>query len=563
MKNKEAVVEQNSVLGFLRNVQSRCLIRSTYDYYELLLWSYAPDQLGSGPYYDVGLEMLCRFMPKFDLGAALIDDEKRSLWQGDIPVYYGNSNSRYLQTADGPRYGPVFQRTSFVQMKDKIRNSSEAEMNWQLEMIRASFQMTFEKSPVRRGRAVRKVTLSSSDMFLKYAIKIGDTLERLAIRHPDGAHWFDLGKASTVNKEVVCPVTDPWLYAGTAGIGLFLANLALATGKKRYANLSREALDYSWNAWKWVTHKNLWEHFAVHGYAGISSLVYAFSECGRLLNDATMIKRALKVALEMPVKRLEKQKNPDVLGGTSGTLLTYLHLYDLHPDGLLLERAKQIEKYIMQCQAEGPSAGGWESPLSERPLLGMGHGAAGIAYALLRLYSITGKDVLRKSAEAGLRYERGAFSKKYQDWPNLQSTSDEPYFMAGWCCGAPGTGLARLGIVDIVKDDKEIEKEIDIAVAATKSHLGEDGHHLCCGETGRILLLLEAGKCLGRQQLCENARDAACAMIDFYETKGYLDLHAFAERLILPSLMSGISGIGLTLLALLYPDDISKVLLLA
>jgi type 2 lantibiotic biosynthesis protein LanM len=572
MQNRKSILSKDGALRSLRNVQSRCLIRSTYDYYELLFWSYAPDQLYSGSHYDVALEMLYRSNPQFGIGASFVDDEKASLWRGDIPVFHGSSNSRYLKGTDLMRRGPVFQRTSFAQMKDKIRKSIEEELAWQLGLIRASFQMSFEGhergsrresgshthrfAPRDRGRR-------AVEPFLRSALRIGDALERLAVRNREGAQWLDLKKPLSVRREISYSLTDFSLYAGVGGIGLFLANLASISGKNRYADLSREALDYAWNTWKWIAHQNLWDLVPIHGYTGTSSMIYALAECGRLLEQEALAERAVTVALETPLVRSSDQKNPDVLGGESGTLLSLLHLYDLCSEQSLLETANQLGRSILQCQEKDTNDGGWKSPLSKRPLLGMGHGAAGIAYAMARLYSATGDSSYRDAAESGLRYERNNFSDKHQDWPNLQGTSEEPIFMSGWCTGAAGTGLARLGVVDILKEDQEIETEIEIAVRATRRSFGKGGHHLCCGETGRVLFLLEAGRRLDCRELCEEALNAAIGITDFYERKGYLYLHSLSERLILPSLMSGISGIGLTFLALVRLDGVSKVLLLS
>ena len=52
----------------------------------------------------------------------------------------------------------------------------------------------------------------------------------------------------------------------------------------------------------------------------------------------------------------------------------------------------------------GPCAGAW--PGGETiPLTGMSHGAAGIAYALCRLYQVTTEPRLLAAAEAAMRFE--------------------------------------------------------------------------------------------------------------------------------------------------------------
>jgi lantibiotic modifying enzyme len=61
--------------------------------------------------------------------------------------------------------------------------------------------------------------------------------------------------------------------------------------------------------------------------------------------------------------------------------------------------------------------------------------------------------------------------------------------MTSWCHGAPGIGLARLGSLPIL-DTAEIRQEIAVAINTTQQFGLHNIDHLCCGNFGRMEVLL-------------------------------------------------------------------------
>ncbi|MEG4852922.1 type 2 lanthipeptide synthetase LanM family protein [Microcoleus sp. B5-D4] len=403
---------------------------------------------------------------------------------------------------------------------------------------------------------------SVKERLLQGAIAIGDALEKLAMSHAWGNSWLCFSRISQ-NSTVVAPIHPlPWNSMGAAGTSIFLANLACQTKDERYQKLARGALKFTASALQHFIDKGLWDEVPISGYNGLCLFIYALTECGRCLDDEILGDRALDWVLKLTPERLRQEQNPDVLNGAAGALLALLHLYKLRPDSRLIERATSLGESILNCQEKAGIDRGWRMPNFERSLLGMGHGAAGIACALLRLYALTGNEQFRISAESGLAYERSHFCHETKDWPNLQKSPGKLQFMTGWCAGAPGIGLARLGILGILGDESEIRDEIEFAIAAAQRHLGKYQHHLCCGEAGRIAFLCAAAQRLERPELFPVAISAGLKMIDFYEQVGHWRLQEFSERNIIPGLLDGVSGIGLTLLGLISPESTSQIMLL-
>jgi type 2 lantibiotic biosynthesis protein LanM len=521
----------------LRRARSRCILRQTREYFDLLFWSSAPDQLTSGAAYDAALEMLWRGISAFDPTAAkLIDEEKASLWRGDVPAFAAVVSEREIRTVDGRPTGASFPSSALDQVRRRFAEmEAGAAVAWQQEIIRASLTLPFEKRSAIPARSRRDP--------LRAAAAIGDALERLAVRDEMGARWLDLARLPYSQHALATIVSDPWVHSGSAGTALFLARLARDTGEQKYAVLAGEALEYAWNAWNAFTAQGVAQHLPPSAVAGVASLVYALSDCGELLGDPRAIDKACAVALSIDPDRLRAETNPDLMSGSSGVVLALLRLHRLRREKGVLDRALAAAEAVLAAAA---ADGGWRAPFAARPLLGAAHGAAGIVCALDALDRIAPDPRYRRAVETGLAYERANFSEERQDWPNLQNRQPEPHFMTGWCAGAPGIGIVRVQLLERGATDARLSTELDAAIAATRRHLGGEGHHLCCGEAGRMLFLAAASGL--RPELSGELRNAARALLREYDSAPGWALHTFRDRIVTPSLFSGTVGIGLAML---------------
>jgi hypothetical protein len=169
----------------------------------------------------------------------------------------------------------------------------------------------------------------------------------------------------------------------------------------------------------------------------------------------------------------------------------------------VLDQAILCGDHLLATQVHTHWGSNWPSR-DARLLAGFAHGAAGIAYALVRLYEATGTRKYLDAALRGHRYERAIYSAAHKNWPLVRSAGHLPgnvaVVMTAWCHGAPGIGLARSLVRDtIVHEDPEVAEEIDIALTTTAALPGNPGDHVCCGNMGRCDVLFTAGRRLGRQ----------------------------------------------------------------
>src|SRR5258708_33077874 len=117
-------------------------------------------------------------------------------------------------------------------------------------------------------------------------------------------------------------------------------------------------------------------------------------------------------------------------------------------------------------------------------MTGFSHGAAGIAYALLRLYAASGEVRFHEAAEEAINYEQRLFMPNANNWPDLRPRANDdsggPAFGVSWCHGAPGIGLARLGGFPML-DTPDIRHHIAAALQSTTQLSLGDLDDMACG----------------------------------------------------------------------------------
>src|SRR5262249_59276422 len=104
-----------------------------------------------------------------------------------------------------------------------------------------------------------------------------------------------------------------------------------------------------------------------------------------------------------------------------------------------------------------------------RPATGFAHGAAGIAYALLRLHRQRPDPRLVKAAGEAIAYERANFSAADGNWLDVRAPTDagRSRYRNSWCHGASGIGLARIGAIGIPTLTDGMQ-DINIALAVVE-----------------------------------------------------------------------------------------------
>ena len=165
------------------------------------------------------------------------------------------------------------------------------------------------------------------------------------------------------------------LYGGTAGIAVFLAELAAATGE---AGCRRTALGAIRHAL--AREPDLPPALNLGLYSGRIGIALAAARVGSLLADDDLLGRSPAI-----VRGLEGTGNEfDLITGRAGAVVGLLALRDLLDEPGLLERACRFGEELIGLAVKRARSWSWASPGSRqsRHLLGLSHGASGAGYAL-------------------------------------------------------------------------------------------------------------------------------------------------------------------------------------
>lgn len=347
----------------------------------------------------------------------------------------------------------------------------------------------------------------------------------------------------------------PDLYGGTAGVGLFLAEVAAATDDDGCRGTARAALRHA--------HSRIDDLPATTRsglYAGRPGVALAFALAARSLDDAELDAAAREIA--RGVIGPEPGAELDLMAGSAGAIVGLLALSVLLDDERLVSAAA-LHGDSLLSNARATEAGlCWPSrSLAGAPgLTGFSHGAAGGAVALLELASATGEERYRAAADGAFAYERALFDPEARNWPDLRTPASgngdvRTTFATFWCHGAPGGALARMRAVELGAGE-DLREEARLGLATTEAWVAAGlasavNYSLCHGLAGNAEILIEGGSLhasgarLGHQ--------VAAAGIDTYSTRD-VRWPSGAYGGATPCLFLGLAGVGRFYLRLARPE---------
>lgn len=327
----------------------------------------------------------------------------------------------------------------------------------------------------------------------------------------------------------------PHLYSGTLGIACFLAAaVRVLPEREDLRSLLVQALVPLRLEIRSVvndTARSRALRQPIGGLSGLGSIVYGLMVVGDLLGDFSFVDDAYAVSALITPERISSDESFEVMVGSAGALLALVALHERHPGRNLngrtpLEVAGDCAEHLLK-RAGRPA------------VRGFCHGMTGISTALLRLYRKTGRQELWDAAWEGFTHERG-----------LPATGTN-----SWCKGAPGIALGhveRLGISgDPIARDETVAA-LEVAGWAPLS----DTDDLCCGNAGRIDVLLHAWRNLGDSSWLAAARDLADRVLDRAIRNQQYALKLHGPGVLDLRLFNGLAGVGYVMARLLATDHV-------
>jgi len=562
LEQRKGLLNPKGPLACFRNQEVRFVFRSTSVYDSVLEWSLSPEFMSSGAKRSVAIDSLSQAFfegqPRDSL-SAILEGEVQSIDVLDIPRFTANSSNTDFAAAGQPVDG-FFRDTGFDKLLGQVRALSERDLVRQVSLIEATLHarvahLTAAGSCSRARAGEREaVEPMSPEQLINAAKQIAADIEANAILEPDGSvSWLGLGYLSKADRFEL-QVLDSGLHQGRCGIALFLAALTAADSDD-YGDLALRALKPLRDRIGGLSGPRAVAEFAneagIDAMSGVGSFVSSLVRIGSLLADRELLADALRVAECIRPESVAALPHCDVVGGTAGIILSLLPLYSETGAPQVLETLIAAGDQLLAHRVETEEGFRAWKTISDRPLTGLSHGAAGISLALLRLHQVVEDPRFLAAALEGIEYESSLFCETRGNWPDLRvdERGAEWQFAMGWCHGAPGIALARLGGRACMPQDTKVDRAILHAADSIAKSAPAPVDHACCGEAGKIEALLVAGRRLERPDLVEAAVKRCSEMAARgRDGAGYSLFPGLPESVVVPGFFQGLSGIGYQLL---------------
>lgn len=464
---------------------------------------------------------------------AVLAAEAEALDRLDVPAFRFAPDQRSLTEAGGRVLPDALPRPVLERVRQDLAGLTPRAIRGETALVAAA---------LRRPQPLTAAAVSPRAVLRA----VVDRIDALAVPVDRGIAWVRLWE------QIPSPVSPagPGLCYGAGGIAVALAEAARVLDDDRLARRSLQAL----GPWRRADGVVLARRIGPGWGRGLGGLLAALAWCADRLERPGLLRDALRLA-EGAAAALERAPGvPDVLDGAAGLAFGLAELHRRRPSAALAAALTACGQMILACpQVSGGRLSGFAG-LSRSGLAGLSHGAAGMAAALAAIACATADSQWQDAAAAMLVHEDRLFDAGRGNWRHLGGGGVD--FKSTWCHGAPGIALARHGIAACLPTlAQRLDASIATALATTRNTPLAEVDDLCCGEAGRIeiLLCLAAGDGAAEQALAARLPDWAAGRV--------LTLAARAEAPEDPSLLRGLGGLAHVLVRHLAPEVAAPVLM--
>jgi hypothetical protein len=312
--------------------------------------------------------------------------------------------------------------------------------------------------------------------------------------------------------------------------------------------------------------------------SGETGTLFAIACYLRCAEDVELRTRGESLLRDLVRHHARPGREYDLIGGAAGAIIGLLGITDVFGPELIEPFCVRLGAHLLAEADVEPVGLSWPngSPRGGN-LCGLGHGAAGIGWALLELFCRTGKAAFQVAAEEAFAYEESWFDHEVGNWPDLRNTEMAKFryedrmheldalvraggpvplyevrYMTAWCHGAAGIGMSRARAFEVLQRT-EYRNQAQAAARATSETLtvAAPNHSLCHGLVGNAAAQLYVAKCVGWEdvvhQVTAMLKTVAGAVM---ENDGHWIPGGPDREHRDPTLMLGEAGIGLVLLGL-------------
>jgi len=576
-RTRDDLMADDGPLQAFRRDKVRFILRSTQVYGRMLEAGSHPDLLrddGARRAFMARLRIRCTRGTDDEvdalrrIGAA----EQEDLARDDIPIFWTRVDGLEVEDTGGRKIRGLLQRSAFEAVRENLTRLGARDLAFQTWLLRLSLAAsTARPSPashatisathsprVQAGSLSRQALRQAA---LAAACDVADHLDGSAFKGADGATW--LGLQETPRSAIELRVLQVDLYDGLAGILLFLAHLARATGRQAHSALAQACMA------TWQSALSAGERPRdIGAFTGIGGLVYTLTHLGRLWRRPELWLQAEALITELEAN-VERDQQFDLISGAAGAIAALLSLHTANGSARAIQVAVACGDHLLASAVSQSAGWGWPAAaFSHRALGGFSHGAAGIGWALARLAVASGQSRFMRAAHEALAYDRSLRVPGGDHWRDmrgagrLEGPADEER-AGSWCHGAPGIALARLGLPKQAggEGDARIRRDLASALRSTRRRGFGGSHCMCHGDLGNLETLLQA-----ERRLPAGTRWSAQVDRELHAVLAGIRAHGWIcgtpRQVEAPGLMTGLAGIGYGLLRAAMPDQVPALLLL-
>lgn len=449
------------------------------------------------------------------------------------------------------------ERSGYGSSKDRLDHVARHFERSGIDMHRPYARTCRQETPRPFDEAVHAVQSISGksgmddDAALGVALAIGRHLCTTALKAADRCTWtgFELSAEGQTRYQTL----GPTLYSGTAGIGLFLAELGRATDAGDLADVARAALrqaavlanDASLALSPWL-------------YTGRLGIAVALARGGHILGDTDLIREAQRLT-DSFVAVAEPGDAFDVLAGRAGGILALLALSRILAEERYTAHAAVLGDALIHGARRHSFGWSWRTAgeTQEHDILGYSHGTAGVAHALFELAKVSAGSAYLNAARQAVAYERHHFDHTTGHWPDFRADCAAGEPICAWCNGAAGISLSRCRDPSPIRRPEDILESRHAASAIHRKiqgsvQAGIPDASYCHGLAGSLEALDEITRIEGgrddRSLVTQAAREMADTFMHDHSWRGGLQGRQ------MQGLMLGSAGVGYFFLRLARPS---------
>lgn len=562
MNNQSILLDYVQVF---ENIEVRHLVQDTQRYSMLLHTSYNPDFLQDAKDRQLFLCSVLKNVEQVQGDIRIAKLEIKDMLNMDIPYFYSNTSKKDIYGSEGEKIENYFSESSMQHLRNKIRFMDSKDRDLQIRLMKIVLtdlnDLKVEKPKNSIKVLYKNKFEGNQNRYKKKAItKILHILEDKSFCGDMGEdiNWMGITSiGSSENSSWNIQPLGVYLYEGLGGIAIFynaLQQTEFGTNLSEACKAFDNVLFQYTN--DMLERSNGLESESSGAFAGEASVMYVYEVLYKITGKREYLEYAEKHC-KILAHTLTGDKNNDVVYGNAGAVVVLLNIYRLSQKEKYLQMACEAGDILIQNQNEGKWGCGNGQTLS-----GFSHGVAGIIYALAKLNSEQSKSIYTQAIHSGLVFENSMYIDQYENWLDnreeaLKQKEMKNKFMAAWCHGAPGILLARSKMYNLIDDNSDrdiILRDINHAVHATEKYGFTDNDCLCHGNLGNTEILLEYAKDCGDEKVKNNILAARTHIATNIINNNYDCARAYLYGYKIPGFMTGISGMGYSLLRDIHPE---------